>query len=156
MLTQKIDRDEIVSCRNQNSLAADLIDWKVYLICRSTPAGSRDHLINLQEVNQIAQALDDDKIRLHPDDAVSTRLLMGQLADQGTLTFYKDKQDRAPIGSGLPEDAFVLCIQTKFQLDAFRRLGNGFIGIDATHNITQYQTLLLFTIIARDRWGQGK
>ncbi len=120
------------------------------------PDNSRDQLIAIKEVNQIARVLDNDKIRLHPDDAVSTRLMMEQLADQGTLTFYKDKQDRAPIDSGLPEDAFVLCIQTSFQLDAFRCLGNNFIGIDATHNITQYQDLLLFTIIARDRWGQGK
>ena len=113
-------------------------------------------MINLKEVNQIAHSLDYDKIRLHPDDAISTRLLIGQLAAQNTLTFYKDKQDRAPIDSRLPEDAFVLCLQTSFQLDAFRRLGNGFIGIDATYNITQYQNLLLFTIIARDHWGHGK
>lgn len=41
-------------------------------------------------------------------------------------------------------------------MDAFRRLGDGFIGIDATHNTTQYQDLLLFTIVARDRWGHGE
>jgi len=122
----------------------------------SAPHGSRDYLIALKEVNQIAHALDNDKIRLHPDDAISTRLLIGQLAAQDTHTFYKDRQDRAPIDSRLPEDAFVLCIQTSFQLDAFRRLGKGFIGIDATHNITQYQNILLFTIVARDDWGHGK
>jgi hypothetical protein len=49
----------------------------------------------------------------------------------------------------------VLCIQTPFQLEAFQRLGNGFIGIDATHNVTQYQDFLLFTIIAHDLWGHG-
>ena len=38
----------------------------------------------------------------------------------------------------------------------FRRLGNGFIGIDGTHNITQYEGMELYTMIARDRWGQGK
>ena len=43
-----------------------------------------------------------------------------------------------------------------FQLDTFLHLGSGFIGIDATYNTTQYQNLLLFTIIARDHWGQGK
>ena len=48
-----------------------------------------------------------------------------------------------------------MCIQTPFQVDAFWRLGNGFIGIDATHNVTQYHNFLLFTIIARDRWGRG-
>jgi hypothetical protein len=41
-------------------------------------------------------------------------------------------------------------------MDAFRRLGGGFIGIDATHNTTQYQDLLLFTIITRDHWGRGE
>ena len=156
MLTHKIDRNEIVSCRNKNSLAANLIHFKVRVIRNWAPDGTRDHLINLKEVNQIANALDNDNIRLHPDDAISTRLMMEKLAAQGAITFYKDKQDRAPDGSRLPEDAFVLCIQTRYQLDAFRRLGNGFIGIDATHNVTQYQNLLLFTIIARDNWGQGK
>jgi hypothetical protein len=113
-------------------------------------------LIALEEVNQIGRVLENDKIRLHSEDAISTRLWMEYLSTRGVLTFYKDKQDRAPISSGLPDDAFVLCIQTRFQMDAFRCLGYGFIGIDATHNITQYQDLLLFTIIARDHWGRGK
>jgi len=156
MLIQTIDRREIVSCRNQNSLAANLIHLKVRAIRDLVPHGSHDYLIALKEVNQIAHALDNDKIRLHPDDAISTRLLIGQLAAQDTRTFYKDRQDRAPIDSRLPGDAFVLCIQTSFQLDAFQRLGKNFIGIDATHNITQYQNILLFTIIARDDWGHGE
>ena len=127
------------------------------MIRKFAPDGSRDQLISLREVNKIAQALDDnDKIRLHPDDAIATRLLIEQLSKEGTRTFYKDKQDLPPDDSGLQRDAFVLCIQMSFQLDAFQRLGSGFIGIDATHNTTQYQDLLLFTIIARDRWGRGK
>jgi len=104
----------------------------------------------------MAQVLDNHKIRLHPDDAIVTRLLIDELSAEGNLTFYKDKQDHAPINSRLPEDAFVLCLQTNFQLNAYQEFGNGFIGIDATHNITQYQDLLLFTIIARDHWGHGK
>ena len=127
------------------------------MIRQFAPNESRDQLISLREVNKIAQALDDDdKIRLHPDDAIATRLLIEQLSKEGTRTFYKDKQDLPPDNSGIKRDAFVLCIQTSFQLDAFQRLGSGFIGIDATHNTTQYQDLLLFTIIARDRWGRGK
>ena len=93
-------------------------------------------MLSLEEVNKIAQALDDnDKIRLHPDNAISTRLWVEQLSKEGTRTFYKDKQDLPSDDSGL-QDAFVLCIQTSFQLDAFHHLGSGFIGIDATHNIT--------------------
>ena len=123
------------------------------MIRESAPDRSHDQLLSLNEVNKIAQALDDDdKVRLHPDDAISTRLWVERLSKEGTRTFYKDKQDRPPDDLGL-QDTFVLCIQTSFQLDAFQRLGSGFIGIDATHNITQYQDLLLFTIIAQDRWG---
>jgi len=103
----------------------------------------------------MAQVLENDEIRLHPDDAVSTRLLIEQLSSKGTLTFYKDKQDCTLIDSRLPDDTFVLCIQTSFQLDTFEHLGNGFIRIDVTYNTTQYQDLLLFTIIARDHWGHG-
>jgi len=119
------------------------------------PKGSRDQLIALKEVNQIAQVLDNHKIRLHLDDSITSKLLLNKLSEKGILTFYKNKQDHAPINSKLPEGAFVLCLQTEFQLDAFWRLGDGFIGIDATYNITQYQDLLLFTIIARDHWGHG-
>ena len=135
---------------------AELIHLKVCAICDAAPDNSRDQLIALKEVNCMARVLENKEIRLHPDDAVSTRLLIEQLSGEGTHTFYKDKQDRAPIDSRLPDDAFVLCIQTSFQLDTFRRLGDhGFIGIDATHNTTQYQDLLLFTIIAKDHWGHG-
>ena len=126
------------------------------MIRDSVPDGSHDQLIALKEVNQIAQALENNETRLHLSDAVSTRLVMEKLAENSMLTFYKDKQDCTPISSGLPEDAFVLYIQTSVQLDVFQHLGYGFIGIDATHNITQYHNLLLFTIIARDHWGRGK
>jgi len=50
--------------------------------------------------------------------------MIDNLSSAGTLIFYKDKQDRAPINSRLPEDAFILCIQTSFQLDTFQRLGS--------------------------------
>jgi hypothetical protein len=93
---------------------------------------------------------------LHPEDAISAKLWMDRLKDENVHVFYKDKLDPPPLESRLQPDTFVLCIQTSFQLDAFRRLGQGFIGIDATHNTTQYQDLLLFTIVARDRWGHGK
>ena len=156
MLDQKINCYEIVSSRNQISLAANLIHLKACKVHNESPDGTHNQLISLKEINHIAFAFYSDKMRLHPDDAISTRLLIERLSAQGTHTFYKDKQDRTPIELGLPQDAFILCIQTSFQLDTFWCLGSGFIGINATYNTTQYQNLLLFTIIARDHWGQGK
>ncbi|SRR5260221_149389 len=126
------------------------------MIHNSVLDGSYDQLICLEKVNCFSKVIENQRIRLYPDDAISTKLLIEQLSSTGSLTFYKDKQDRTLINSRLPEDAFVLCIQTSFQLDTFQHLGDGFIGIDVTYNITQYQDLLLFTIIARDHWGHGK
>jgi hypothetical protein len=142
-----------MSCQNRNYLAADLIYSQVCTIHDFTSDGSCDQLIALDEVNHVTQVLKNDKIRLHLDDAVSTRLFLEHLASKDANIFYKDKQDCTPIDSRFPEDAFVLCIQISFQLDTFQCLSNGFIGIDATHNVVQYQDLLLFTIIARDHWG---
>ena len=122
----------------------------------SAPDGSRDKFIAPKDVNRMARALDDEKIRLHPEDAISTKLWVDRLKADNALVFYKDKIGLPPPDLRLDQDLFILCIQTEFQLDAFRRLGNGFIGIDTMHNITQYQDLLLFMIIARDRWGHGE
>ena len=97
----------------------------------------------------------EEDIRLHEEDGISTKLWVDRLKANNIHLFYKDKLDPPPSGSKLQGEAFIMCIQTAFQADVFRRLGNGFIGINATYNITQYQNFLLFTIIARDQWGHG-
>jgi hypothetical protein len=99
--------------------------------------------------------VEEENIRLHKEDAISTKLWVDRLKAKNILIFYKDKLDPPPSGSKLQGEDFVMCIQTAFQVDAFRHLGNGFIGIDATHSITQYTDFLLFTIIARDWWGHS-
>ena len=104
----------------------------------------------------MARKIEQDNVRLHTEDAISVRLWADRLKEDNVNIFIKDKLDPPPVGSTLDEGAFVLCIQTRFQLKAFRRLGNGFIGIDATHNVTQYKDFLLFTIVARDLWGHGR
>jgi len=104
----------------------------------------------------MARVIEQECIRLHLEDAISTRLWVDRLKADNINIFYKDRLDSSPIGSRLQQDTFVLCIQTGFQIDVFRRLGNGWIGIDATHNTTQYQDLQLFSIVARDRWGHGE
>ena len=103
----------------------------------------------------MSRYLENDKIHMHQEDAISTKIWVDKLREDNTRVFYKDKLDSPPPESTLEEDVFILCIQTPFQLDAFRRLGNDFIGIDATHNVTHYKDIQLSTIIARDRWGHG-
>ena len=123
---------------------------------KAAPIGSRDRYITLSDVNHLAQALEQETKQLHSEDIISTKLWIDRYKFENISIFYKDKLDAPPLGSGLDLGMFVLCIQTPFQLEAFRRLGNGFIGINATHNTTYYQEMLLFMIMARDNWGHGK
>lgn len=118
----------------------------------------RDHYITMGEIGRIRKDIERERIRLDPNDATSTRIWVETLQSEGTegnFIAYKDKLDRPPDGSNLAEDVFFLCIQMKFQRDAFRRLGNAFLGVDATHNCTQYEGILLFTMMAWDHWGKG-
>jgi hypothetical protein len=103
----------------------------------------------------MAWIIEEEKICLHNKDGVLMRLWMDRLKAENICVFLKDKITPSPPGSNLDKNTFVMCLQTPFQMDAFQCLGNGFIGIDATHNIMQYQKFLLFTIVARDRWGHG-
>ena len=116
----------------------------------------RDKYIKMNDINRISKALDREKIRLHPRDEVSIRKWLDILRLEGANTFCKDKLDHSPLGSGLSEDLFCLVLQTKFQSDMFRELGNALICIDATHNTTCYSGVSLFTIMVRDHWGHGK
>ena len=81
---------------------------------------------------------------------ISTKLWVECYKSENIFIFYKDKLDPPPSESGVDQDTFILCIQAPFQMEAFWHLGNGFIGIDTTHNTTQYKEMLLFTIMARD------
>jgi hypothetical protein len=103
----------------------------------------------------MAHTVNEENIRLHEEDGISTKLWVDRLKVKNIHTFYKDKQDPPPSGSKLKGEDFIMCIQTTFQADTFWCLGNGFIRIDATHNVTQYPDFLLFTIVARDWWGHG-
>ena len=72
---------------------------------------------------------------------------------QRDFIYYKDKQDPPLEGSDLANNLFTLYIQSKFQKEAYEHLGNRFLGIDVTHNVTQYKGILIFTLMVQDNWG---
>ena len=74
---------------------------------------------------------------------------------QGDFVYFKDKQDSPSEGSKLMDNLFVLYIQTQFQREVYKHLGNGSLDIDVTHNVTQYKGILLFTLMAWNNWGHG-
>ena len=138
-----------------------LLKWLIWLklqkkrIRAQFSDDERDHYLTQDEISHVRKDIDQEIVQFDPNDADSTWMWVHKLQAQGHLTFYKDKQDLPPEGSGLTDDVFALCIQTKFQIEAFQELGYAFLGIDATHNVMQYKGILLFTIMARDHWGHG-
>ena len=116
----------------------------------------RDKYIQMTDINCVARALDREQICLHQKDEVSIQIWLDILRLEGATAFCKDKLDPAPLRSRLSEDLFCLVLQTKFQSEMFRKLGNTLLCIDVTHNITCYSEMPLFTIMARDHWGHGK
>ena len=124
-------------------------------LCECFSEDERDHYITMGEICRIRKEVLRAEIRLDANDAHSTRIWVDKLQSQGNFMYYKDKQDPPPEGSDLANNLFMLCIQTTFQKGAYERLGNRFLGIDATHNVTQYKGILLFTLMAWDNWGHG-
>ena len=114
----------------------------------TAPMLSRDRYISPEYVNRWAWQIEQKKICLHPEDAISVKLWIERLKDKNINIFLKDKATDSPLGSNLDKSAFIMCIQTLFQLDAFWHLGNRFIRINATYNTIQYPEFLLFTIVA--------
>jgi hypothetical protein len=94
-------------------------------------------------------------IWLDANDAHLTWIWVDKLQMQMEFMYYKDKQDPPPMGSDLAKNLFALCIQTKFQKGTYGCLENRFLGIDMTHNVTQYKGILLFMLMAQDKWGHG-
>ena len=109
----------------------------------------------MQEICRIRKEVQKADIQLDTNDAQSTRIWVNDLQLQGEFVYYKNKLDPPSERSDLANNLFVLCIQTKYQKDAYKCLGNRFLGINTTHNVMQYKGILLFTLMARDNWGHG-
>ncbi len=114
-----------------------------------------DYHMTMHDISRLHQIIENDKIHLDDNNAISVRLWVTKLRQCGAEAVLKDKRDPPPPGSGLSQNSFVLCIQPKFQMDRFHALGSDFLSIDATHNTTQYAGVQLFTLIVRDLWGHG-
>ncbi len=139
-------------CHSFTELTAIVQLKRVRESCKRT---DRDYYITMRDINRYRRIVVDVEIRLDDNDAISLRLWVLRLQQDGTECVLKDKKDPPPPESGLSQDSFVLCIQTKFQRDRFQALGLNFVSIDATHNTTQYAGLQLFTLLLRDLWGHG-
>ena len=96
----------------------------------------QDHYITRGEISRIRKDVQRANMELDANDAQLMWNWVKTLRSEGEIVYYKDKQDPPPEGSDLASDLFILCLQTRFQKEAYIRLRNMFLGIDATHNVT--------------------
>ncbi len=71
------------------------------------------------DISRYHRIVEDIEIRLDDNNAISLCLWVLRLQEGGAKCILKDRKDTHPPESGLSPDSFVLCIQTKFQLDCF-------------------------------------
>jgi hypothetical protein len=95
--------------------------------------------------------------KLDPHDGRSVAKLVKDLEDRGAVVLSKPVDGKVPLGSGLNASTFCLIVQTRWQAERLREFGSNSIWfMDATHNTTQYENMLLTTIMVRDRHKHGE
>ena len=92
----------------------------------------------MQDIARLCQMVENQNIQHDQNNAISIQVWITKIQENGGLAILKDRLDPPPPRSGLSQDVFVLCVQTKFQEKQFQKLGSDFMSIDATHNTTEY------------------
>ena len=105
MLTMGIDAKMIVSLifpppslalMSPSSLASLAYTWQqLKRICKSTKRTHRDYYITMCDINHIQRIVEDNKIWLDENDAISIKVWATQLQQAGASVILKDKIDAA-------------------------------------------------------------
>ena len=117
---------------------------------------SRKHLITKKDIRNVEVIVRDRTVIRHKDDAKSVQLAVSelQLESYNPVLAFKMQgciDDNYP---HLPEDSFLLAIQTEFQKNMYQFYGGCVLCIDSTHGTNAYRFKLI-TCMARDHFGQG-
>ena len=118
---------------------------------------SRRHFLSKSDINNIRVKVDDRIIKRHEDDATSVSLIVSELQEESfdPVLFFKPQGIKSPEYPGLPEESFILAIQTKFQQELYDQHASTILCIDSTHGTNQYRFKLI-TIVVPDDLGKGQ
>jgi hypothetical protein len=83
-------------------------------------------------------------IQLDPWHGPSIMCWATHLQEEHALLAFKASCDPPHACSFLAANTFILIIQTEYQKEIFRKLGNSFMSIDVTHNTTHYENVNLY------------
>ena len=84
-------------------------------------------------------------------------LLVSELHEESfdPVLFFKPQGSKSSEYPSLPEEAFILAIQTKFQLELYKQHASTILCIDSTHGTNQYRFKLI-TIVVPDELRKGQ
>ena len=102
---------------------------------------STKHFINKRDIHNIRVKVQDRLVIRHQDDAQSVFLAVSELQQEPYNPIaFKVQGKLDPIHSTLPEDAFLLAIQTKFQRDMYQKYAGCILCINSTHGTNAYRS----------------
>ena len=115
----------------------------------------RKHLITKQDCYNKRKKLGRNTSR-HAEDAVSVDLLVNELQKEkyNPILLYKPQGIVDP-NMPVPQDRFVLALQTEFQQNMYQQYASSVICIDSTHKTNVYDFKLV-TLMVVDQYGEGK
>ena len=118
---------------------------------------SRRHFLSKSDINNIRVKVDDRIIKRHEDDAASVSLIVSELREESfnPVLFFKPQGSKSLEHPILPEESFILAIQTKFQLELYEQYASTILCIDSSHGTNQYRFNLI-TIMVPDDLGKGE
>ena len=116
----------------------------------------KSHFISKKQIKEIARKMNIDK-RLHPDDAMSTYLIVQSLVKEkyNSVLLYKPQNEKTVIGPALPaDDLFLLGTMTKQQEVMLKKNSDKIICLDSTHSTNQYKFKLI-TLLVPEEFCKG-
>lgn len=118
---------------------------------------NRQHLTTRKDLHNIKQQYNIEGIIRHANDLSSVTAWVEEMRAMQynpILVFKKKGQKQPPEMDNVSDDDFILCIQTEFQRDMFKKFGSSVICIDSTHGTNLYDFTLTALLVV-DEYGEG-
>ena len=118
---------------------------------------SRKHFLSKGDIKNIRTKIDDRIVKRHDDDATSVTMMVAELEQEpfNPIVIFKPQGSKNPSHPALQIDAFVLVIQTQFQMELYQKHAPTILCIDSTHGTNQYRFKLI-SVVVPDEYGKGK
>ena len=116
-----------------------------------------EHLVTLQDIQNIRRQYNIEDIQRHQNDHQSASICVEEMASAGynPILLYKAQGiEQTKDVDNLRKNDILLCLQTEFQKDMMAKFGSNIICVDATHDTTMYDFLLI-TVLVMDKYGEG-